>query len=78
LLTLSASRYRRQAELAQHASAGEDISPAFVMAEEQADFRPRTRLRRAHLAIFGLARDTIFEAFATSDDVVDLVSRSGK
>jgi phytanoyl-CoA hydroxylase len=64
----------RAAELAQHAAAGDDISPAFVMAEEQADFAAKDAPPEQLISkIFGVARDTIFEAFATSDDVVDLV-----
>jgi phytanoyl-CoA hydroxylase len=64
----------RAAELAQHAAAGDDISPAFVMAEEQADFAAKDASpEQVTSKIFGVARDTIFEAFAMSDDVVDLV-----
>jgi phytanoyl-CoA hydroxylase len=64
----------RAAELAQQAAAGEDISPAFVMVEEQADFAAKDAPpEQLTSKIFGLARDTIFEAFATSDEVVDVV-----
>jgi ectoine hydroxylase-related dioxygenase (phytanoyl-CoA dioxygenase family) len=64
----------RAAELTQHAAAGEDIRPAFVMAEEQGDFAGKDAPpEQLASKIFRLARDTIFHAFATSGDVVDLV-----
>jgi phytanoyl-CoA hydroxylase len=64
----------RAAELAGRAARGDDIRPAFVMPEQQADFATKEGPAEQLVSkIFGLARDTIFHAFATSEEVVDLV-----
>jgi ectoine hydroxylase-related dioxygenase (phytanoyl-CoA dioxygenase family) len=66
----------RVVELARRASAGDDISPAFVTPEEQAGFRDRDAAPEELVSkIFRLARDPVFAEFAASDAVVDLVGR---
>jgi ectoine hydroxylase-related dioxygenase (phytanoyl-CoA dioxygenase family) len=66
----------RVVELARLAADGVDISPPFVMPEEQADFRDRPATPEELVSkIFRLARDPVFEAFAASDTVVDLVGQ---
>lgn len=65
----------RVIELARRAARGEDISPAFVMPEEQADFASRgdARPEDAVSKIFRLARDPVFHAFVVDPAVTDLV-----
>jgi len=74
---------RRVVELARRAASGEDISPAFVLAEQQLDLPARRgsdESRRTAAPeevvskIFRLARDPVFHAFATRSDVVAIVS----
>ncbi len=73
----------RAVALARRAAAGEDVSPAFVLSEQQADLPARRgpdgeRRQPAPEAvvskIFRLARDPVFRAFATRADVVAIVS----
>ena len=72
----------RVTELARRADAGDDISPAFVLPEQQPDLPARGAdglLRSAApeavvSKIFRLARDPVFHAFATRPDVVAIVS----
>lgn len=63
----------RVTELARAAERGTDISPAFVMLEQQADYadgrEPEERLSK----IFRLHRDPIFSEFVMSPAVCDLV-----
>jgi ectoine hydroxylase-related dioxygenase (phytanoyl-CoA dioxygenase family) len=66
----------RVVELARSAAAGDDISPAFVMPEEQAGFRDRDVGPEELVSkIFRLARDQVFHEFATSDAVVEVVGQ---
>jgi ectoine hydroxylase-related dioxygenase (phytanoyl-CoA dioxygenase family) len=74
---------RRVVALARAADAGGDISPAFVLPEQQPnlparhgnDRSPRTVAPEDVASkIFRLARDPVFRAFATRPDVVALVS----
>ena len=66
----------RVVELAQRAAAGDDIGPAFVMPEQQADFEDKQAAPEELASkIFRLARDPVFHEFATSSAVVDLVTQ---
>jgi hypothetical protein len=74
---------RRVVELARTADAGGDISPAFVLPEQQPDLparrapdgAPRTAAPEDVASkIFRLARDPVFHAFATRPDVVAVAS----
>jgi ectoine hydroxylase-related dioxygenase (phytanoyl-CoA dioxygenase family) len=74
---------RRVVELARRAASGEDISPAFVLAEQQPDLPARRGSDESRRTappeevvskIFRLARDPVFHAFATRPDVVAIVS----
>jgi phytanoyl-CoA hydroxylase len=69
----------RVIELARRAAGGEDISPAFVLPEQQADLAARARAgaRPEDLVskVFGLARDPVFHEFATSDVITDRVAQ---
>jgi hypothetical protein len=70
-----AAMLERVIELARRADAGEDISPAFVLPEQQPDLAPRSATPEAVVSkIFRLARDPVFRAFATRPDVVTIVS----
>jgi len=51
---------------------GEDVEPALVMMETQADFRARTVEDRV-AKVFRIARDPVFFEFATRPDVLALV-----
>jgi ectoine hydroxylase-related dioxygenase (phytanoyl-CoA dioxygenase family) len=62
----------RVVELVHRADAGEDVSPAFVMLESQADFAGRPVEDRVS-KVFRVARDPVFREFATRPDVVALV-----
>jgi ectoine hydroxylase-related dioxygenase (phytanoyl-CoA dioxygenase family) len=65
----------RAAEITRLAASGADVGGALVMPEEQADFAnadlsPEQKASK----IFRVARDSVFHAFATADEVVDLVA----
>jgi ectoine hydroxylase-related dioxygenase (phytanoyl-CoA dioxygenase family) len=65
----------RVVELARRASDGDDIGPAFVTPEQQADFAAKDAAPEDLASkIFRLARDPVFHEFATSTAVVDLVA----
>jgi ectoine hydroxylase-related dioxygenase (phytanoyl-CoA dioxygenase family) len=59
----------RVVDLVHRADRGEDIDPAFVMMETQADFDGRPVEDRVG-KVFRLARDPAFAGFATSPDVL--------
>ena len=74
---------RRVVELARRGASGEDISPAFVLAEQQPDLPARRGSDESRRTappeevvskIFRLARDPVFRAFAARPDVVAIVS----
>jgi phytanoyl-CoA hydroxylase len=73
----------RVVELVRRSASGANIGPAFVLPEQQADFRAgvepedsrRDRAPEAAASkVFRLARDPVFHAFATRPDVVAIVS----
>lgn len=65
----------RAIDIARRAAAGEDVLPAFVMRETQADFGERPTAAEELVAkIFRLHRDTVFHDFAVSREVTDLVA----
>ena len=59
----------RVVDLVHRSDAGEDVSPAFVMLESQADFAGRPIEDRVS-KVFRLARDPVFLEFATRPEVV--------
>jgi hypothetical protein len=59
----------RVVDLVHRADAGEDVDPAFVMLETQADFAGRPVEDRVS-KVFRVARDPVFLEFATRPDVV--------
>lgn len=69
----------RVVELARRAGAGEDVSPALVLPEQQAELAARERddVRAEDLVskVFRLARDPVFHDFATSDRVTAPVAQ---
>src|SRR5262245_6869165 len=68
--------FERVVELVRCLARGEDIAPAFVLPEQQADFRTGTAAAPEAGAskVFRLARDPVFHEFATRADVVAIVS----
>ena len=67
----------RVIELARRAARGDDIAPAFVLAEQQADFADRANDAAPEDSvskIFRLGRDAVFNQFAVSRAVTDLVA----
>lgn len=73
----------RVVELSRRAAAGDDISPAFVLPEQQSDLPAKVaagelaeppRPEELVSKIFRLSRDPVFHAFATDPRVVAIVS----
>jgi len=64
----------RVVDLVRRSAGGEDIAPAFVLPEQQADFRAERSPEAAASKVFRLSRDPVFHAFATRPDVVAIVS----
>src|ERR1043165_5075341 len=62
----------RVVDLVRRADDGDDVAPAFVMLESQADFALRPVEDRVS-KVFRLARDPVFHEFATRPEVVALV-----
>ena len=69
----------RVIELSRRAAAGEDIAPAFVLPEQQAELaaRERAEVRPEDLVskVFRLARNPVFHDFAVADRVTGLVAQ---
>ena len=69
----------RVIDVARRAAAGEDIEPAFVLPEQQAELaaRDRAEVRPEDLVskVFRLARDPVFHEFAVAADVTDRVAQ---
>ena len=69
----------RVIEVARLAAEGEDVAPALVLPEQQAELaaRDRAEVRPEDLVskVFRLARDPVFHQFAVSDAVTDRVAQ---
>lgn len=69
----------RVIDIARRAANGEDIEPAFVLPEQQAELaaRDRNEVRPEDLVskVFRLARDPVFHEFATSPAITDRVAQ---
>jgi phytanoyl-CoA hydroxylase len=70
--TIGLAMLERVRDLSRRAAAGEDISPAFVLPEQQAGFAEQAQTpEEAVSKIFRLARDHVFHSFAISAAVTD-------
>lgn len=69
----------RVVDLARRAARGEDIDPAFVLPEQQAELAARERAEVAPedlvSKVFRLARDPVFREFAVADPTTRLVAQ---
>jgi hypothetical protein len=71
---VGAAMLERVVDIARRAADGGDVSPAFVLREQQPDMGERPNPEDLVAKIFRLARDPVFRTFAESDPVVDLVA----